>query len=72
MNKGKKALWVVFRPDENIDVNEMRKKFLDAYPHFGDMTSLYSKTWWVNEKKNPLSLGIYLFFIKNKISIDYF
>jgi len=60
MNKEKKALWVVFRPNENMDVNEMREKFIGSYPHFRDMTSLYSKTWWVNEEKNEWG-AMYIF-----------
>ena len=60
MPKEKKALWVVFRPNEKLDVEQMRKKFMGSYPHFRDMESLYSKTWWVNPEKNEWG-AMYIF-----------
>ncbi len=60
MSMEKKALWVVFRPDKTIDVDEMRKKFLGSYPHFKEISSLYSKTWWVDEAKNEWG-AMYIF-----------
>lgn len=60
MSEEKKALWVVFRPEKNIETDEMRKKFLGSYPHFRDMPSLYSKTWWVDPEKNEWG-AMYIF-----------
>ena len=66
MPNEKKVLWVVFRPDEKVDVEEMRKKFMGSYPHFRDMDSLYSKTWWVNPEKNEWG-AMYIFNSKKEL-----
>lgn len=56
----KKALWVVFRPKDKIEKEKMRQMYLGSYPHFKEMTSLYAKTWWVNEEKNEWG-AMYIF-----------
>ncbi len=65
----KKALWVVFRPNEKVYVDEMREMYLGSYPHFRDMESLLAKTWWVNEEKNEWG-AMYVFNSQNEVD-DY-
>ena len=60
MNKDKKALWVVFKPDNLGTVEEMRKKFMGSYPHFKDMPGLFSKCWWCNQEKGEWG-ALYIF-----------
>ncbi len=56
----KKALWVVFRPKNPVELKKMREMYLGSYPHFKEMPSLYAKTWWVNEEKNEWG-AMYIF-----------
>lgn len=56
----KKALWVVFRPKDPIVIKKMREMYLGSYPHFKEMSSLYAKTWWVNQEKNEWG-AMYIF-----------
>jgi hypothetical protein len=56
----KKALWVVFRPKDPVELKKMREMYLGSYPHFKEMSSLYAKTWWVNEEKNEWG-AMYIF-----------
>jgi hypothetical protein len=56
----KKALWVVFRPKDPVDLKKMRDMYMGSYPHFKDMPSLYAKTWWVDEEKNEWG-AMYIF-----------
>ncbi len=56
----KKALWVIFRPKDPANIEKMRELFLGSYLHFKEMSSLYAKTWWVNEKKMNGEQCIYL------------
>ncbi|MBC8440069.1 MAG: YdhR family protein [Deltaproteobacteria bacterium] len=56
----KKALWVVFRPKDPVSLKKMRDLYMGSYPHFKEMTSLYAKTWWVNEEKNEWG-AMYIF-----------
>ncbi len=60
MSEEKKALWVVFRPEEKIDVDKLREMYLGSYPHFADMSSLFSKTWWIDPEKNEWG-ALYIF-----------
>ncbi len=48
----KKGLWVVFRPKDPVQLQKMREMYMGSYPHFKEMSSVYAKTWWVNEEKN--------------------
>lgn len=59
-NMDKKALWVVFRPKEPVNLEKMRQMYLGSYPHFKEMSSLFAKTWWVNEEKNEWG-AMYIF-----------
>lgn len=65
----KKALWVVFRPKDPVELEKMRTMYLGSYPHFKDMPSLYAKTWWVNEEKNEWG-AMYIFNSQKEID-DY-
>ncbi len=56
----KKALWVVFRPKDPVEINKMRDMYLGSYSHFKEMPSLFAKTWWVNEEKNEWG-AMYIF-----------
>lgn len=56
----KKAVWVVFRPKDPIELEKMRDQYLGSYPHFKDMPSLCAKTWWVNREKNEWG-ALYIF-----------
>ncbi len=56
----KKALWVVFRPKNRVELKKMREMYLGSYPHFKEMSSLYAKTWWVNQEKNEWG-AMYIF-----------
>ena len=56
----KKALWVVFRPKDPVDLKKMRDMYMGSYPHFKYMASLYAKTWWVDEDKNEWG-AMYIF-----------
>ncbi len=56
----KKALWVVFRPKNPVELKKMREMYLGSYPHFKEMSSLYAKTWWVNQEKNEWG-AMYIF-----------
>ena len=56
----KKALWVVFRPKDPVDLKKMRDMYMGSYPHFKDMPSLYAKTWWGDEDKNEWG-AMYIF-----------
>ncbi|MFH1152375.1 MAG: YdhR family protein [Pseudomonadota bacterium] len=60
MTTEKKAVWVVFRPEEPVNLEKMRKMYLGSYPHFADMPSLFSKTWWVDETRNEWG-ALYVF-----------
>lgn len=42
----------MFRPKDPVRLEKMRKMHMASYPHFKEMSSLYAKTWWVNEEKN--------------------
>ncbi len=56
----KKAVWVIFRPKNPVKLDKMRQLYLKSYPHFRKMSSLYAKTWWVNEEKNEWG-AMYIF-----------
>jgi hypothetical protein len=56
----KKALWVVFRPKDSVELKKMREMYLGSYSHFKEMPSLYAKTWWVNQEKNEWG-AMYIF-----------
>ncbi len=60
MTTEKKAVWVVFRPTEPVNLKKMREMYLGSYPHFADMASLFSKTWWVDEARNEWG-ALYVF-----------
>lgn len=60
MAEQRKALWVVFRPEEPVDLDRMREMYLGSYPHFAGMESLFAKTWWVNQEKNEWG-ALYIF-----------
>ncbi len=57
---GKKAVWVIFRPKDPVKLDKMRQLYLKSYPHFREMSSLYAKTWWINEEKNEWG-ALYIF-----------
>lgn len=62
----KKALWVVFRPTEPIDLDKMREMYMGSYPHFKNMDPLFAKTWWVNTEKNEWG-AMYIFNSQNDV-----
>ncbi len=56
----KKALWVVFRPENPGSVDAVREKFLVSYQAFRDMPGLFSKVWWCNSEKGEWG-AMYIF-----------
>jgi len=56
----KRALWVVFKPEELKENAEMREKFMGSYPIFKDMPSLVGKFWWLNREKGEWG-ALYIF-----------
>ncbi|HOO54623.1 MAG TPA: YdhR family protein [Methanothrix sp.] len=56
----KKALWVLFRPENPESVAAMREKFLVSYHAFRDMTGLFSKVWWCNSERGEWG-AMYIF-----------
>lgn len=49
MPNDKKALYVVFQPDDPKSTEQMREMFIGSYPAFAEMEPLEYKCWWVNE-----------------------
>ena len=56
----RKALWVVFRPENPESVVAMREKFLISYQAFRDMPGLFSKVWWCDSEKGEWG-AMYIF-----------
>lgn len=56
----KKALWVVFRPEDPESVDAMREKFLVSYEAFRDMPGLFSKVWWCDPERGEWG-AMYIF-----------
>ncbi len=56
----KKALWVLFRPENPESVAAMREKFLVSYHAFRDMPGLFSKVWWCNSERGEWG-AMYIF-----------
>ncbi|MDF0590191.1 YdhR family protein [Candidatus Methanocrinis natronophilus] len=56
----KRALWVIFRPEDPESTDAMREKFLASYEAFRDMTGLFSKVWWSDPDKGEWG-AMYIF-----------
>lgn len=45
----KRALWVVFEPEEMPSTEQLREQFSTSYPAFADLEAVEFKCWWVDQ-----------------------
>jgi hypothetical protein len=56
----KRALWVVFQPQQMPSTQELRAQFSTSYPAFAEMAAVEYKCWWVDQEQGQWG-AFYLF-----------
>jgi len=69
MAEEKRGMWVVFKMDKKMSSAEWKERFSGGYAIFRDMPAIFSKCWWVDQKKGVW--GAFYIFNSEKELQDY-